>query len=64
MEEGSTDSLKLLALEVLFDLLNDPAAAENLKNFYGYGFPQYVEETRANNVFHILSQADGKLSKK
>lgn len=63
LEEGSTDSLKLLALEVLFDLLNDPAAAENLKNFYGYGFPQYVEETRANNVFHILSQADGKLSK-
>lgn len=62
LEEGSTDSLRLLALEVLFDLLNDPETAARLQTLYGYGFPQYVEETKRANIFHLFDHlADASL---
>lgn len=63
LEEGYTESMKLLGLEKLYELLNQDSSRVRLQELYGYGFPQFIEDTRSYNIFHLfLDRVDNKLA--
>ena len=55
LEEGYCNSQKLCAIECLHSLLNGPER-HLIEKLYGYGFLQFIEDTKTHDVFNVMQK--------